>query len=349
MPIQSIARHQWRPHIAISVTLLVVLTAAMGWLRLIHYRDQPLSLTYGLPLLLCLWYPSRPLLWSLVASFVSMAAYKAFVLLPGDMPAEFSPALHWSFQVVNLLSVAVVVHLVLRSLESLQVKNAQLEHSNQELIAREEEISRQNEELQAQTEELAQQNEEIQQQSEEVQQQAEELQAQTAELELANRALERRQALLENLLQSLQGIDEAGDAPRRACESVLTLLGDTAVSAAIVIRSGGELVVRGSTASRPVRSRCIPIGPTSGPASSFGSSSGPPARPHSFSRREGCTIGCSPRMPASKPRCGSAPWNCRNSSMSWSTSRIRSPTTCGRHCAQCTATPACSRRSASPP
>jgi signal transduction histidine kinase len=252
MPGRIIARYQSKPRTALSVGFFVLFTAAMAYPRLYLYPDRILSLTYGLPLLFCLWYPSRRLLWSLVAAFAAIAAYKAFALLPGSEMADFNPALHWSMQIVNMTVIAVTVHLLLRLLDGLRFKNAELEQTNQELLAREEEISRQNEELQAQAEELAEQNEEIQQQAEEVQQQAEELQAQTEELEAANGALARRQALLENLLHSLHGIDAEGDSPRRACESVLTLLGDAAVSAAVVVRDGDELVVRGSAGRIPV-------------------------------------------------------------------------------------------------
>lgn len=238
MPVNAIRRFQWKPKPAISIALFAALVGAMAWLRLYVYADRTISLTYGVALLVCVWYPSRWLLWSLTVAFAAMAGLKAEILLPRYSAGPVDPH-HWTFHLINLIAIAGTVHIILNLFDHLRAKHAELEKTNQELVANEEEISRQNEELQTQAEELSQRNEAIQQQSEELQQQAEELQTAHAEVT-------KRQALLENLLHAVQVEGGADDSPRRACESVLALFPDAAVAATLVLRQGDSLVVQGA-------------------------------------------------------------------------------------------------------
>ena len=229
-----------KPRPLVSLGLFVFFTALTAWLRLDVFGEQTITLTYGLPLLVCLWYPDLRLLWGMTATFTALSAWKTFVQLPpldGD-----SSELMWTMQLINTGFIAVAVHLIVNFVAQLAAQKARLEETNLELMAREEEISRQNEELQTQTEELAQQNEEIQQQSEEVQQQSEELQAQTDELQALNLALGKRQHLLEALLAALPGERSDPELPERVCQSLLTLFGD-AVGSAILEKTGDQLVI----------------------------------------------------------------------------------------------------------
>ncbi len=223
-----------RPRPLVSLALFTVFTALMAWLRLIAYADQIIALTYGLPLLICIWYRDRLLLWALAATFTVIATIKAFVILPQN------DVFGWSLHVLNIATIAGIVDLAARSLAKLRVKHAILEAAHRDLRAHEEAIRAQNEELQSQTEELSQQNEEIQQQSEELQQQTEELQTQADELQQLNRELEKRQIVLETLLGALRGSDPQQDMPEQICRSLLDLF-DGASAASILVREGDQL------------------------------------------------------------------------------------------------------------
>ena len=223
-----------RPCPLVSLALFASFTALMAWLRLVVYADQVIALTYGLPLLVCIWYRDRLLLWSMAAAFTLIATTKAFFILPE--PDVFG----WSLHVLNIAVVAGIVDLAARSLAQLAAKHAILEVAHRDLRAHEEAIRAQNEELQSQTEELSQQNEEIQQQSEELQQQTEELQTQADELQQLNRELEKRQTVLETLLGALRGTDPRQNMPEQICRSLLDLF-DGASAAAILVRQGERL------------------------------------------------------------------------------------------------------------
>lgn len=259
MPERIIAGNQWRPTLARSVAIFVVFTAGMAYLRLHLFHDRTVALTYGLPLLLCLWYPSRRLLWAMAGAFVAMSTCKVFLVSPDSAIADADEAIHFAMQLTNILVIAAAVHIIINLRDRWRARTAELQHANEQLRERETESSRQNKELQAQAEELAEQNEEIRQQSEELQQQAEEIQAQTEELQAMNAELSKRQTLLENLLQSLNSVGTDGDAPRRSCESALTLFGGSAVAATIVLRDSDGLAVYGSAGTIAVAQAHRPL------------------------------------------------------------------------------------------
>lgn len=237
---EFVSKLQRKPVPTVTFVLFILCSAAMGWLRLPGGSVPLLNIGYGVPLLICLWYPSRRLLWSLAITFTLMSTFKVFYLTPvGSVGAQSAL---WFTQVFNMLVIAVAVHLVIDLMLRMRAQQAQLEASNGELMAREEEITRQNEELQSQSAELAQQNEEIQQQAEEVQQQAEELQAQAEELQVANLESSKRQAILQALLESLQ-VGEDRELPERICHLLMSLLGDAASAAVVLEKEGADLVV----------------------------------------------------------------------------------------------------------
>lgn len=226
-----------KPRPAVSVALFLLGVGVMGYLRLAVFGDRFITVTYALPLLVCLWYSSARLLWSMTAAFIAMAGYKAFAFLPQDEAVVGGAVGHWAMQVANILVVATTVHCVMVVLARLRASNAELDRSNSELMARDEEISRQNEELHAQTEELAQQNEEIQQQ-------AEELQAQAEQLQIANTELGNRQQMLETLLLSLRDLRGPDSSPTELCALLLQLVRGAGIAATLVHREAGDVVVQ---------------------------------------------------------------------------------------------------------
>lgn len=284
-----------RPSTAVSAGLFVLLMALMAWIRLGIFPDRLISLSYGLPLLVCLWHRDLRLLWAMVAASTCMSAYKAFVLLP-DEGLPFGQAVHWQFQMANMAVIAAAVHAAIVVLRRLKERNAALRAANEELAAREEEISRQNEELQ-------QQNEEIQRQSEEVDQQAEEVQSQAEELQAVNAELGHRQRMLQALLESFRGGEADGPLLDGVCRTVLDLFAGAAAAAAVVERRGESLVrlaqaggaepaerplagsfarvvlEHGKTAFVDDLSKRPDLGGLSGPGGPFGSVLASPVRP----------------------------------------------------------------------
>jgi signal transduction histidine kinase len=212
----------------------------IGWLRLGLFRDNFITLTYGLPLLICLWYPNRRLLWAMAGTFVAMAAFKAFVLMPAGGVNEIHPLVQFGMQLTNIVIIGAAIQAIINLTARLQAKNLELE-------ARDEEISRQNEELQAQNEELTAQNEKIQQQSEEIQQQSEEVQAQAEELQAINEELAKQHAVLETLFASLQSPLDPPQGPEGICEALLAMFGGRAAAVVIVEKKGNQMSVLSHT------------------------------------------------------------------------------------------------------
>jgi len=228
----------------------------MAYVRLYLFPDRFITLTYGLPLLLCLWHRDRKLLWAMTGVFIAMSAYKALYLLA---PRDLWTTLHWQMQVVNTVVVALAVDMIVRLLGRLEIQNQQLQQTNDELAARDEEISHQNEELQAQAEEMAQQNEELQQQSEELQQQAEELQAQSEELHATNDELTQREKMLQTLLQSLRVTTSDDSVLQDICRCALELLGGSGSAAAVVQALDEQVAVTASIGSIGRSQRLLPL------------------------------------------------------------------------------------------
>jgi signal transduction histidine kinase len=228
---------------AISLALFVASVAVMGYMRLVVFPHSFITLSYGLPLLLCLWHADRRLLWGMTLAFIVMSAYKALFLMDASDATEFERAIHWVMQVINILVIAYAVSVINGLMAGLRSRNARIEAQNAELRAREEEIQRQNEELTAQSEELAQQNEEIQQQNEEMHQQAEELQAQSEDLQVAYTEAERREAVLQLLVDSLEKDGGPGVLPIDFCEPLLALFHGKASGAIVAERVGDRFAV----------------------------------------------------------------------------------------------------------
>jgi signal transduction histidine kinase len=240
-----------QPSWLISLAVFAVALAGMAWLKLSLFPERYISLSYVLPLLLCLWHKDRRLLWSMALGFSAISALKAVDLMAGRAGTQPFDALRWLMELVNIGAVTITVHLVLNLNRRLRSKNAELARANWELTTSADEIARQNAELQAQSEELTQQNEELQQQGEELArqneellQQAEELDRQSEELQTANQELSHRQSMLQTLLGCL---GEAPDEPQmleRVCQALVALIGPPGAVAAMLERKGDELVLR---------------------------------------------------------------------------------------------------------
>jgi signal transduction histidine kinase len=227
-----------------SLAIFIVAVGAMAVFRLIVFPAEFLTLSYALPLLICWWHRDLRLLWAMAVTFVVMALLKVVYYGPDPHGLTAWDLAQGAMHVINILTVALVVHAIIRL-------TARIEKQNEELTARAEEISRQNDELQQQAEELAQQNEEIHaqaeefnRQNEELNQQSEELHAQTDELQTTNAELAEREVMLQTLIECARAQGSDRDFLDRICQSVVKLCGDRAAGAAVVEKHGTELVVR---------------------------------------------------------------------------------------------------------
>jgi len=243
----GLANPSWsdRRSVLISIAIFAASVGAMALVRLAIFPNTFIALSYGLPLLFCLWHQDTRLLWAMVVAFTGMSLLKALVIMDSGIASAFERNLHWIMQAVNLLVIGATVHIVIALTRGLRRRQLTIEQQNTTLVARGEEIAQQNEELTAQAEELAQQNEELQQQSEEMQhqteelhQQAEELQRQTDDLQLATAESERREALLQSLILSLQDAETDGTLPTDICEPLMSLFAGKASAAMVAERDG---------------------------------------------------------------------------------------------------------------
>lgn len=226
-----------------------VLVAAMGYLRLGLFPDRMVPLTYGLPLLVCLWNRDLRLLYGMATAFSLMACYK-LIRHPGGAAAGdlWYDWLATGMMLVNIWTVAGVVHALIVALgrverknEELGRANAELEASNNELVARDEEITRQNEELQAQTQELEQQADELRQQTEEMEHQG-------AELQQLNDELGRRDRGLQTLLDSARWLRSdlaERDVTGAICQAAVEMMDQGVCAAAVLYEDEGGLRIRG--------------------------------------------------------------------------------------------------------
>ena len=196
-----------------------------------------LPIAYGVPLIICIWFRNRPILWSMAASFTFITFVRYAFLWTSD--PDFAGDARWAawgMLQADLLIIAIVVHYVIGAREALEKHAHDLETGNVELSAREEQIIRQNGELQAQAEEMQSQTEELERQSE--------------ELRVANDELESREHMLEHLLELSQSL--TADLTReqvmcRVCEAVDGLLGiSSGTAAAVTEKVDGRLRIAAS-------------------------------------------------------------------------------------------------------
>jgi signal transduction histidine kinase/ActR/RegA family two-component response regulator len=217
------------------VTIATIL--AFGYLRLVVYPDRFVPLASILGLLVCLWHRDTRLLWTMVAAFGAMIAYKVVLLLPGSAAPSNHEYLFGAMQLANLVAAAAVIHAVILlmgrlegMIANLEQANAEVEASNEELAAREEEVTQQNEELQSQTEELEQQTEELNSQAE--------------ELQTLNEQLAERERTLGDLLNvTAEGRGEEATLEQLGV-SIERLLGGRAAAAAVLEPDGPHMVAR---------------------------------------------------------------------------------------------------------
>jgi PAS domain S-box-containing protein len=216
---------------AAKLGVCAALIAIMLIIRLGLFSHRVMPIAFGMPLVTFVWLRDRRLLWLTVCAFAATTIAKYSWLPPilDERGVSISAAARWTDTVLillDLLVIAIVLHVLIGSLNALDRRHSELSATNQELTSREEEITRQNEELQSQTEELERQSE---------------------ELRVVNEELAQRERMLEQLLElsrSLRvGLGEH-DAMERICETLGQLVSGPGAAAAIVMNEPGGVRVR---------------------------------------------------------------------------------------------------------
>ncbi|MBC8105051.1 MAG: GAF domain-containing protein [Anaerolineae bacterium] len=191
-----------------------------------------LSILHSIPLLFCAYGRNRRLMW--ILTFFAVAAVFAGVMpkLVPDDPLNTARLFNRGLVSIQLLLIALILHLYLgtyrvleRSRHDLEEQHSELELNLAELAAREEEIARQNEELQSQTEELERQGE---------------------ELRLANEELTRREKMLEALLSLSRDLAtpvSRSETMDKICQTLGELINGPQAAAAILQRRGDQVHV----------------------------------------------------------------------------------------------------------
>lgn len=200
--------------VAVSVALVVL----MYWYRLRQPPGVFMPIGYGVPVILIGAFRNRKLLWAGTVAFVilSILRFDYFNHLWFD----------GALVTCDLLLITIILDIWIRTDQSLNRHNTELDAANSELAAREEEIARQNEELQSQTEELERQSE---------------------ELRVANEELAHREKVLEILLslsRSLHTELSRDEIMSRICETLGLLIKGPGAGAAIVEQRDDRMVVR---------------------------------------------------------------------------------------------------------
>ncbi len=127
-----------RPSLAVSLAIYLASTALVAYVLLFVFRGQFIPLSFGLPLLLCLWHKDVRLLWLMAATFIGMAAYNTFWVLPVISPSEYDRPVRWLMHVTNIVVIASVVHAVIKMTGRLRAQNARLEFANAAVQEKEE-------------------------------------------------------------------------------------------------------------------------------------------------------------------------------------------------------------------
>jgi len=219
------------PSPARSVALIASIGASialMSYLKFWLINDRLVPIGFGLPLLLFVLFRDRKWLWPTVAVFAILLTVKVFYTLPAHDPNNLWRGKEWlalSMSLVDLLVIALAVHLLVGAIRRRVTALDQLSASNAELAAREEEIARQNEELQSQTEEL---------------------ERQTEELRVSNDELARREHMLEILLALSRSLTielRAGEVMEKICQTMTELADGRGLAAAILRQRGDQIEV----------------------------------------------------------------------------------------------------------
>ena len=207
-----------RVPITVGFAVALAVIAVMYWFRLRQPPGVFMPIGYGVPVIIIGAFQNRKLLWFGTAAFVLLSILRFDVF----------NKLYWDGALVtfDLLLISVILDFWIRTAQTLESHNVQLQSANVDLASREEEIARQNEELQSQTEELERQSE---------------------ELRVANEELAHREKVLEILLslsRSLHTELSRDQIMSQVCQTLGLLINGPGAAAAILEQRNDRMIVR---------------------------------------------------------------------------------------------------------
>src|SRR3954451_6365854 len=139
------------PNAAVFAVCLAVIQVVIDWLTWIELNE---AIVNTLPLVLAGMARSRRLLWGMTVFLIwtTFAVYSAQIG-PGNFSIREPFFINRVLAAVTMLVTAGLLHAWMSAVDTLNVRNAQLDAANQELVHRREEIVAQNEELKRRREE----------------------------------------------------------------------------------------------------------------------------------------------------------------------------------------------------
>ncbi|MCX5771738.1 MAG: ATP-binding protein [Candidatus Hydrogenedentes bacterium] len=123
------------PSVALSVAIFFVSTGLIAVAGLLLFDERFVTLSYGLPLLICLWHKDKRLLWSMLIAFALVATLRALAIMPGALGSYYLHWLHWGMEIVNLVLIAAAIHVAIGLTGRLELKNDELAEFNRKLDA----------------------------------------------------------------------------------------------------------------------------------------------------------------------------------------------------------------------
>lgn len=225
-----------KPTVMTSTLAVVGVAALWCYVRLGVFHDEPMHLSFLIPLFIVIWTRRHWHIWLLVVIFALTAVVQVFWVLPTGVLSARGEVIFLLTTLLNLVFGAALMAMVLFLLQRLETQSQDLNAQNEKLIKLTADLNHQYEEACALAEELTQQNEEMEAQ-------AEELSAQNEELHDTNARLGRREEVLQNLLQFSGSPDDARQTFQEICQRTLIILGAPAAAVAIIGSVEGEATI----------------------------------------------------------------------------------------------------------
>ncbi len=128
---------QHKPSGAAAWAMTIGIIVAWGLIRLVISNEVFFPLTYVLPLLFCIWTRRKALLWTTAGIFVAMAVFELYLILPGQRVLYIMAS-----TMITLLAGAVMAHLVILLLDSLEKALMERDAINDQACGQKEELRR---------------------------------------------------------------------------------------------------------------------------------------------------------------------------------------------------------------
>jgi len=123
-----------QPSPALSILVAGIVVALTAYVRLELLPQHILPIAYGVPLLLCLWFNDRRILWAMAMVFAAVTGIKYFLLVDKDQFVNAHRWLSWSLVMADMLAIAVIVQILILARRTLEQRARDLENNVAALI-----------------------------------------------------------------------------------------------------------------------------------------------------------------------------------------------------------------------